>query len=160
MMSAPKTHLRLANSSPPHVRAQLFAAIAKVREAEERLAKNNDKIGILHERTYQALHVVDAAEAAIAKAKEAQLEYLASDSPEPATTAREARQKRDEAEANLSDLRAARAMAEATQKGLESEVAIAKMCLSDAIAEVVKDDPAVKRLCEKFAELSRSYIDM
>jgi hypothetical protein len=83
MMSAPKTHLRLANSSPPHVRAELFAAIAKVREAEERIAKNNERIEILYEKTFAAQRAVEAAEAAIEKARQDQLESLATDSHEP-----------------------------------------------------------------------------
>src|ERR1700730_3124290 len=78
-----KTNLRLADNSPPHVRAELFAAIAKVREAEERIAKNNERIEILYEKTFAAQRAVEAAEAAIEKARQDQLESLATDSHEP-----------------------------------------------------------------------------
>jgi len=155
-MSVSKPHLKLA----PHVRAQLFAAIAAVREAEERLAANKTRIEALYEKTWAAQTAVEAAEAAIEKAKEAQLEYLATDSPEPAITVRQARQSHAEAEELLEDIRAARKLGEDQQQVLESDLSFAQGRLTDRIADVVRSDQSVQRFCEKFMSQSRALADM
>ena len=71
----------------------------------------------------------------IEKARQAQLDYLADSSlPAPSITLREARQRHEDAEEALADIRAARKTAEDQRRVLEDRLAVASLRLQEDVA--------------------------
>ena len=75
-------------------------------------------------------------------------------------TLREARQRHEDAEEALADIRAARKLAEDQRRVLEDRLAIASLRLREDVAAVFKADPGVRAMCERFAELLKEFVDM
>ncbi len=142
-------------------RTKLADTIAKIHEAEARIADNEARIDSLFDKSFFAQDAADTAFAGIEKARQAQLEYLADASlPAPSMTLREARQRHEDAEEALADIRAARKMAEDQRRMLEDRLAIASLRLQGDVAAVFKSDPRVRALCERFAKLFKEFVDM
>ena len=142
-------------------RTALAETIAKIHEAEARIADNEARIDSLFDKSFFAQEAADNAFAGIEKARQAQLDYLADASlPAPSMTLREARQRHEDAEQALSDIRSMRKAAEDQRRVLEDRLAVANIRLRDDVAAVFKTDPGVRRMCERFAELLKEFVDM
>ena len=156
--------LKLASTNPAPrspERAALADTIAKIHEAEARIADNEARIDSLFDKSFFAQEAADTAFAGIEKARQAQLDYLADSSlPAPSITLREARQRHEDAEEALADIRAARKTAEDQRRVLEDRLAVASLRLRNDVAAVFKADPGVRRMCERFAELLKEFVDM
>lgn len=157
------TKLKLMADNPPRdpTRAKLAETIARIRDAEQRFATNEERINTLFDRSFAAQDAVDAAAVAIEKVREDQLAYLADSSlPEPVMTARQARQKHIDAEETLADIRAARKLAEDHRRVLEGSLAISRVSLREDIAAVFRDDHGVHAICGRFAGHFREFVSM
>ena len=134
-----KPQLVSTNAAPRSPeRAALAETIAKIHEAEARIADNAARINSLFDKSSFAQEAADTAFAGIEKARQAELDYLADASlPAPSMTLREARQKHEDAEEALADIRAARKLAEDQRRVLEDRLAIASLRLQDNVANVL-----------------------
>ena len=157
-----KPQLVSTNAAPRSAeRAKLAETIAKIHEAEARIADNAARIDSLFDKAFFAQEAADTAFANIEKARQAQLDYLADASlPAPSMTLREARQRHEDAEEALADIRAARKLAEDQRRVLEDRLAIASLRLREDVAAVFKANPGVRAMCERFAELLKEFVNM
>ena len=133
----------------------------QVCDEEARIADNEARIDSLFDKAFIAQESADAAFENIKKVRQDQLAYLADASlPAPSMTLREARQRHEDAEEALADIRGARKMAEDQRRVLEDRLAVASLRLQENVASVFKSDPGVRRMCERFAALLRKFVDM
>ncbi|MGD0186727.1 MAG: hypothetical protein ABSC25_15940 [Roseiarcus sp.] len=151
-----KTNLKLAPPPGDLGREALAAAIAAKMTADEALAENVRLVDELRSRIRAAEEAVEAAQGVVEAVREAAIRRVGDPSwPGPSATAREARAALADAEDFAATLRAGREAAKRARPDLESNVTIASIRLAAAIAAVVRDDPATRRLVQRYTEVLR-----
>ena len=165
-MSKPAMRLVDAAVSPPRTpeRAELAAAQERHADAVRQLAANESAQQTTTEAIYAARDTVKAATAAIEEAKAnaaTHLTAVAMGNAGPApTSVKAARVALQDAEDALEAALAARAELEQQHKDAEHEIEYAGMALGNAVANVVRDAPELRKLAADHAAADRHYHDL
>jgi chromosome segregation ATPase len=161
-----KPNLRLATEPPERTpeRQSLAQAIARHDAAAKRLAA----ITAAHERASGAVYDlkdgVDKAIAALDEAKAGEGSYLAAialgEADATLSPVKTAAANVEQANDQLGTVRRTRDALEAEMKAVESELMWAKSKLDDAVRDVVRADPAIRKLAGDHAAADRHYNDL
>jgi chromosome segregation ATPase len=161
-----KPNMRLVGDAPPRSpeREQLAEAIARRDTATKQLVR----IAAAHERVsntiYDLKDSVDKAIATLDEEKAGEGSYLAAVALGEADAAlspvKAAAAVVEEANDQLGTARRTRDALEAEMKAVESELMWAKSKLDDAVRDVVRADPAIRKLAADHAAANRHYNDL
>jgi chromosome segregation ATPase len=158
--------MRLVGDAPPRTpeREALAEAIARRDTATKQLAR----IQAAHERAsntiYDLKDSVDKAIATLDEAKAGEGSYLAAvalgDADAALSPVKAAAAAVEEANDQLGTARRTRDALEAEMKAVESELMWTKSKLDDAVRDVVRADPAIRKLAGDHAAADRHYNDL
>jgi chromosome segregation ATPase len=161
-----KPNMKLVGDAPPRSpeREQLAEAIARRDTATKQLVR----IAAAHERASETVYdlkdSVDKAIATLDEAKAGEGSYLAAvalgEADATLSPVKAAAAAVEEANDQLGTARRTRDALEAEMKAVESELMWAKSKLDDAVRDVVRADPAIRKLAADFSSANRHYNDL